>query len=339
MTNSNITRMPNTGGGYDYPVPLHRLSIGARFACYTQLDGVWGLPDRLEFGTLLWVGTGSCEVWYDHLAKPDRVTPELEVYCLDDEPFTEEQLAVYGLPIPNTEDPSAMSDVQSAPTSPAVKALVARYNFQLKALEEALDVDDKAKAAISMTRLEKAVREAHQLHVQLPDPPEKLQTYEPLLELLTAEQDKAKAAHAEAETRRVQNNANAQKHADRAVAVEKHKNEVGAAKKEKAPPKPKAEKKQRPCLDGCGQMVSGNFAMGHDAKLKSLLLKIERGDEPLDKIPEPCLDLVKIVKGDPIQERDSEGKPKGEPKKTFRIVAAPVRFPGRDDITLTHRED
>jgi hypothetical protein len=343
MTNTDNTRLPNTGAGYDYPVPLRTLPQGARFACYTQLDGVWGLPDRIEFGTLLWAGTGSTEIWWDHESKSSRCTPELLVYIMDEETLSPSQMHTYG---PKQDQPQGelstmtTTTAPSTPTSPTVMALIARFNFQLKALVDALEGDDKAKAQITLSRLEKAIREAAQLHVKLPDLPVQLQTYEPLLELLSAEDNKAKEAAVAEEQRRARHADTSERTTNRAVAIEKHINETKTAKKDKSnAPKTKAEKKQRPCLDGCGTMVGGNFAMGHDAKLKSLLIKIERGEMPLDAIPEPCLDLVKIVKGEAIQDRDSSGNPKGEPKQTYRITAAPVRFPGRDDVQLTRRED
>lgn len=47
-------------------------------------------------------------------------------------------------------------------------------------------------------------------------------------------------------------------------------------------------KRPQPCLCGCGRVVmSGrNFLPGHDAKLKSVLLKVERGELDESAIPE-----------------------------------------------------
>lgn len=55
---------------------------------------------------------------------------------------------------------------------------------------------------------------------------------------------------------------------------------------------PKAKKKSAkglPCLCGCGQPTitdSARFIPGHDAKLKGLLLKVERGELKKSAIPE-----------------------------------------------------
>lgn len=61
-----------------------------------------------------------------------------------------------------------------------------------------------------------------------------------------------------------------------------------ATKKVKAPKAPKAPrvakvKTMNPCHCGCGAMVAGLFAMGHDAKLKSRLLTIGRMEDGAEK--------------------------------------------------------
>jgi hypothetical protein len=43
------------------------------------------------------------------------------------------------------------------------------------------------------------------------------------------------------------------------------------------------------CLCGCGAEVSGRFAQGHDAKLKSVLLKVARHEAGPPAIPEEAL--------------------------------------------------
>lgn len=43
------------------------------------------------------------------------------------------------------------------------------------------------------------------------------------------------------------------------------------------------------CMDGCGEGVgslTSRFRTGHDSKLKSLILKVSRGHEPFEQIPE-----------------------------------------------------
>lgn len=340
-------RAPMTGRGYSFSVPLESLPIGTRFMLYTETPS-WGLLDDMQFGTLLWVGSGSCEVWFDSAKEPCRVTGGMDVWILDEEPLgweLTEQYFWYNTNYPGkgiegreltAEEKEQMAE-QVAALSGQAKALIARYNYQLKTLQEALDSDNKAQASVIMTRLDKCILEAKQTNVPLPDPPEALAGYTPLIETLTKAREE-QASKAQTAAAKIEAASGGDAKAARAIAVDRHKTE---AKTEKAArePKPKAEKKLRPCLDGCGAMVPGNFAMGHDAKLKSLLIKVERGEKPLTDIPEIVLDLVKIQKGEAIQERDGQGNPKGEPKQTYRITAAPVRFPGRDDVALTKRED
>jgi hypothetical protein len=163
------------------------------------------------------------------------------------------------------------------------------------------------------------------------------------LEKLNADvEEKVNEQKARDETKAAQNKANE----DREAAREKH---MAANKANKARTssgssssgegkKSKGEKRMRPCLDGCGTLVPGNFAMGHDAKLKSLLYKIERGEVPVESIPEICFDLIKLKKGEVEVLRNSQGEETGR-RQTYQITSAPVRFPGRDDVHLTHRDD
>lgn len=65
------------------------------------------------------------------------------------------------------------------------------------------------------------------------------------------------------------------------------------AKKEQAEKAPKAE--AGPCLDGCGMMANPgrNFLPGHDAKLKSYLLKVDNGDPSVGDVPASVKDKLK----------------------------------------------
>lgn len=46
------------------------------------------------------------------------------------------------------------------------------------------------------------------------------------------------------------------------------------------------------CLCGCGEQVSRRFRQGHDARLKGVLLRVARGEEEPDAIPEEALDQL-----------------------------------------------
>lgn len=100
-----------------------------------------------------------------------------------------------------------------------------------------------------------------------------------------------------------------------------------AAKASGGPVTPKKPKVITKCLDGCGQDCGGRFAIGHDAKLKSLLSKIERGEIDPSQVPDIARPFVKF--GKPVKVATEDGK--GH-TMTYPIVMAPVRFPGRDDI-------
>lgn len=104
-------------------------------------------------------------------------------------------------------------------------------------------------------------------------------------------------------------------------AAKKATGKAAPAKAAKAP-REKKEPELYPCLDGCGQMVKGNFAMGHDAKLKSIILRVEKGELTQANIPKVSAGLIKFKKG-----------PEG-----LVCTAAPVKFPGKQ-TTLTTRAD
>lgn len=70
----------------------------------------------------------------------------------------------------------------------------------------------------------------------------------------------------------------------------------GEAKAEKAP------KPTRPCVCGCTDdtgnrtMVTGYFAQGHDARFKSWMLKVERGELQVAQLPEVVQKAYKWIK-------------------------------------------
>jgi len=116
------------------------------------------------------------------------------------------------------------------------------------------------------------------------------------------------------------------------LAANKAANKGGAGTKA---PRAKKEKTLQPCLDGCGAQVPGNFQMGHDAKLKSMILKIERGEMEMSELPEIAQELVGFKKGEkePIM---TGGKQTGT-RQLYVVTKAPVRFQGRPEITFTKR--
>lgn len=74
----------------------------------------------------------------------------------------------------------------------------------------------------------------------------------------------------------------------------------GAAAKAKANAKPKAPKEMKKCLCGCGEETAGFFCMGHDARFKSWMIKIERGDMAVEDLPavvRKAYEFKKVGKG------------------------------------------
>jgi len=62
------------------------------------------------------------------------------------------------------------------------------------------------------------------------------------------------------------------------------------------PPKVKKEKVLKPCGDGCGEMVGSNFRSGHDARYKSMVLKVERGEMKIEELPALMREQLKWTK-------------------------------------------
>lgn len=83
------------------------------------------------------------------------------------------------------------------------------------------------------------------------------------------------------------------------------------------------------CLDGCGADCGGRFAIGHDAKLKSLLIKIENGVEDISSLPEIVRAFVTY--GKPMVTTESVNG-KDVQVTHYPLMRAPVRLPGRDDV-------
>lgn len=93
---------------------------------------------------------------------------------------------------------------------------------------------------------------------------------------------------------------NAVANKERLAANAQKKEEAKAAK----PPVAKKEKELRPCACGCTHegspvMVAGYFAQGHDARFKSWMVKIERGEMKVADLPEVVQQAYKFVKRGP----------------------------------------
>ena len=184
--------------------------------------------------------------------------------------------------------------------------LIAKYNHQHKQLNAALEAGNEAKAEQAQARITALEAEAEASGVELPpwETPEAkpAPVPTPVIEaagLKGVEMAKAKAAAA------------------KAGGLTKK----AAAEKKKAEPKAKKLKKTHDCLCGCGTETLSLYAPGHDARVKGILLKVERGDLEKSAVPETVAPFVKWA-----------GKWKTE---GFKLTAAPVKVPGRDEIENT----
>ena len=190
----------------------------------------------------------------------------------------------------------------------AAAGLVAKFNHQHKQLNKALELGDAAKAEQAQARIDALEKEAAEKGVELPawDTPEpaaptpSIEAAGKKGEEMQAAAAKAKAAAAKAKG-----------------ALDKASAKVAKAKE----PKVKKLKKTHDCLCGCGTETLSLYAPGHDARVKGILLKVERGDLGKDAVPETVAPFVKWA-----------GKWKTE---GFKLTAAPDKIPGRDEVENT----
>lgn len=178
--------------------------------------------------------------------------------------------------------------------------LQAKYDYQLKQLVKAEADGDVAKVEVAKSRLTALQTEAEQKEVKL-----RRETAQPAKPAAVAGDAKPAAKVAAPKP--------AAKPAK--VAAPKTKTE---AKKDAAPKKLQSTHN---CICGCGRECGGLYAPGHDASVKSLLLKVERGQMATTAINE--------VLGAFVQYKGKHGT------DGYRLVKAPVKFPGRDDVENT----
>lgn len=219
--------------------------------------------------------------------------------------------------------------------SKVAAGIIARFNFWSKKLSDATSDQEMVTAKASLDRIRAEAEKAsvtleEAVNMESADPGNTAAAV-PLVPVAGKGKKDAKQPKSVTEKEKV---------ADRAakVAAERAQGKVPGQTGKVKVTKPKTEKKMRPCLDGCGTDVPGNFKMGHDAKLKSLILKVERGEEAIAAIPEIAQDLIKFRKGDVEEEKDSKGKTISK-TQLWVCVAAPVKFPGRPEMAITKRED
>lgn len=216
------------------------------------------------------------------------------------------------------------------------KAVQARYTHQLKQLAVAKTAGDATKVEMVQKKVNQIVAEAETLGLKLQ-------------EELTSDTEANKAGATQAQeaphskaakpkvvtvgkgkvevkeqTETPQSKADQLKvaNAARLAALREKKTVQGAVVKAKREAKPKLDS-TRDCLCGCGTETGGRFAPGHDARVKGLLLKVERGEEKADSLAESLKPYVKFA---------GKSATAGNETSDYKLVKAPVKFPGRPDI-------
>jgi hypothetical protein len=373
-------RNPTSRENAQWEMELASLPLGSKF----RLLPFEGKPYR-DDGYLLDVTAGRCVVYLESLEGRTSLAHETPVASLGvDEDILaaiqEEQAAQMSKKTTRAKadaDADAATSTDAAtmeqggsmapaapvlPDNPKHRAIIVRWNFQVKQLNTALDTENEAKAESARDSLNRIAAEAEALGCTLPRA-DGLAQDDPVFvgmdSLFAATPAQAQAKHLgstgsapgkstqgggtmttstkqknEQDVPAPGSNAAAKASKAKAIAAAKKQTAGTAAVATKAP-RVKKEKVLRECLDGCGEMVGGRFKMGHDAKLKSLILKIERGDEPLTALPDIAKAHVKFVKGETeVQKVDG----KDVKVQLYNCTQAPVRFPGRDDIAYSEAE-
>lgn len=196
-----------------------------------------------------------------------------------------------------------------------VKAHLAKYKFQLTALAKATEAKDAAAIETAEARINAVTEAASAADVdviaefkaeQKAAKPNANQSVAPMPSAV-------KKAPAPKLTKREKMDATQEK---RAAAK--------AAKPAKAP-RVKKLAVMNTCLCGCGEECGGLFRPGHDARTKGLIYQVERGEAKFADLPSILQAHVKFA-GRAV----TAGKENGD----YRIVQAPVKFPGRDDIKV-----
>jgi hypothetical protein len=241
-------------------------------------------------------------------------------------------------------DQAASDHAERVVSTAQATGIQARYTYNQKQLIKALESGDNGKIELLQGKIAAIVSEAEQKGVNLvdvdedaapaPKPKPTPAASKAVSASAPAVSGKAKVQAKLAATAKGSNssnsnssnsnssNSNSSKSSTKAAAadpeaaaamtaLDKGKDKA-AGKKE--PPKPR---RTHDCLCGCGQETLSLFAPGHDARVKGILLKVERGELTRDAIPETVAPFVKF-----------KGK---HGTKDFVMTACPVKIPGRSN--------
>jgi hypothetical protein len=162
-----------------------------------------------------------------------------------------------------------MTDQSSVSTAQAT-GIQARYTYNTKALAKALEAGDDAKIEMLQKKIEAIVSEAEGKGINLVDVEE--DKPKPAATAAPKPSGKAKVQAKLAAVVKPNGKAPDPEAAAAMNALDKGKDKAAGKKAE-----PKPLKRTHDCLCGCGQETLSLFAPGHDARVKGILLKVERG--------------------------------------------------------------
>lgn len=298
-------------GGIKRPeVRLDSLEIGSRFRM-DNWDGSWTygtLIDKTAARCVVVLSGGQQQVVFDDNGRARKFISEgrstvswpLEIKVEDVTDAEEDWVPNRGMkprlgessPYSRGEDPEERGIHMTAKENQA-KGLNARYNHAMKEFQKAADAGDAAKMEVQQSRIDAIQEEATKADVTLaetatpePEVEETSKAVEPKKAKLKANLDAAKGAK---------------------------------ATKAKGEAKVKKAKSTHDCICGCKRETMGLYAPGHDARVKGILISVERGKLGLDAIPEGVRPFVKF--------KGTHGK------EGYALVEAPVKIPNRDDVT------
>lgn len=223
------------------------------------------------------------------------------------------------------------------------KALKAKYVFQTKALADATEAGDLAKAELAQGRIDAVIAEAEAAGINLVTAA--TADSEPRAQAASADKPSTPAPGTTTAAEKAQTEGSKLKEAnairkadlaakkamaDKAKADAKAEKEAAKSEKQKQKEADRAARMAnatRDCICGCGAETSGLFKAGHDARVKGILLNVERGT-----FPGGFAALAETLK--PYVVFDGDAETAGKDDSTYRLIQAPVKFPGREEIAV-----
>jgi len=317
-------------------VAIHELPRGARFCLRTP--SVWGYPEVRVYGELLYINAsrsrvllsggqhqvvfgekdGAIRVFEAQGAAEVSWPRDITVEPIDWEGYTAAQNV-------RDEDPGERSSVMTDTQATQATGIQARYDYHVKMLKKAEEAGDEAKAILMQGKITQIKNEAETKGVTLHEMDATVSEGGPVKHAVKGEGPKQprpltgaakKAAEAKAARLAAQD--------PEAAAAMANLDKVKQKKDPAAAPAPKKPASTHDCLCGCGRETLSLYAPGHDARVKGIILKVERGQMKPEDVPETVQPFVRF-KG----KWGTEG---------YTLTAAPVKIPGRDDVKNTSLE-